>query len=157
MDRSTYLLDNWDLVREAINEANVQTTIMNDLIYDDHTMFMNNTNRERFLTKNTTEPIIVGYNEDAKTPFMIIRFIDEKHNEQQGIRLDATSFIVITIGIVPHCGFEQMMFEYKWTKDEGTPGHKINIRSEFNVDGGKAITDYVVKIIKDEIDGIRLR
>jgi hypothetical protein len=150
----TYLLDKWESVKKAINEANIKTIVMK-LYYNDEVGFINTINMPNFLT--IPEPIIVGFNTDAKTPFMIIRFVDTKHNNEAKIPPGALSFLVITIRHVPYCGFEQFMEEINFIKNEEFGGYKLKTRWEHNCDGGEAITDYVVKLIIGYFDDKKIK
>ena len=152
----TYLLNEWEPVKNAIEKMDLKTVIM-DLHYDENNGLFNQLNREKFQTSVTPEPIILGFSESAGTPFMIIRFIDAITNTKAGIPDNATSFLIITIVHIPHCGYEYMMQEIQWGKDIESGQFYPTMRTEMNLDCGQAITDYVVKLITGELEGKKIR
>lgn len=144
----TYLLDHWKPVSDVIKKQNIKTVVM-ELHYDNDIGFIHSKNMHYFL--NTPNTIIIGFNNIANTPFMIIKFIDMKHNEKKGIHLKSLSFLVITIQRIPYCGFEQFMSEINFIKGSEPNSYiKNNLRWVFNVDGGESIANYIVQLINGE-------
>lgn len=156
LEKQREFLDNWPEVKEVIDEQGIKT-IVTDLHYDEESMFMNKQNLSKFQTKNTPEPIFVGYSDEAKTPFMILRFIDAEHNKKEKLPDGATSFVVLTMGHIAHVGFEPIMSNYKWVIDEDTHKPSLIEETTMNLDGGTEITTYVIKLIKGEIEGVKLK
>ena len=152
--KQNYFLETWPSIAMAIKHVDAKTVMM-ELHYENDSMLMNNKNLPKFMTNVTQEPIIYGYNDAMQSPFMIIRYIDRKHNKEEKIQPDATSFIVLQMALVAHCGLEPMMFKYNWIRSE--TGHALQMESEMNVDGGVAIIDYVSKLIRGDLEGKKIR
>lgn len=142
-------LDLWDELGKEIRKNNIPYKNM-ELYYDEETGFMNQKNMSKFQTSVTKEPIIIGISKEAQTPFMIIRFTDSKHNKKQGLREDACSFLILTVMVVPHCGFDYMVQEFKWFKNPGTGD--VETRRGISDDTSKAI-----KLISGKLEDEKLR
>lgn len=141
-------------IKEAIKKIGAKVVKM-DLQCEGEAGFMNETNLPKFLTKNTPEPIFVGYNKEENFPVMIVRYIDEINNKTLGIE-NATSFVFIMIMYIPHVGLEPMTMEYGPTKIDGKI-RMMQTNSSMNLDGGQAIDKYVVNLIEGKLPGKRIR
>lgn len=141
-------------IKEAIKKVGVKVVKM-DLHCEGESMFMNEVNLPKFLTKNTPEPIFVGYNKKEKCPVMIVRYIDEINNKTLNLE-NATSCVFIIIVYIPHVGLEPMTMEYGPTKIDGKIG-MIQKKCDMNLDGGQGINKYVVNLIEGKLPGKRIR
>ena len=150
-DPNTFMLDEWVPIKTIIQQNNIAYKIM-DLHYDENNGFMNGVNIPKFQSSATKEPILIGFNDVAKKPFMIIRFIDANRNKQDNIPEGATSFLIITVAYIAHVGFEYCLEEINWMNDPITGNCVGNRRFEMNLDNGTAITDYVTKLLKGEFE-----
>ena len=149
---ATFFLDNWKPVKEAIEKAGLKT-VVKELHWDEQGGLMTPTNQPQFTTAITPEPIIVGYTKEGETPFMIIRYLDSKHNEKEELPSLVKSFICITMGVVPQCGIEQFMQICRHCKHPDGEGFCMQIQNEFGMDCGVFVTNHVVKLIEGKFDG----
>ncbi|MCJ7635972.1 MAG: hypothetical protein MUO21_00615 [Nitrososphaeraceae archaeon] len=168
-----FFIDEWHEVKAAIEKNNLKYKLMKlhyepfECSYftlsgpslqdeDSQFGFVNKETQPLFSTAVTPEPIIIGYSRKAKTPYMFIRFQDSNHNKKSGLPEGVKSFIVITLGVVPHCGVEQFMQEYRYMIDQETRQIGMLMNTEFNMDNGVWITNHIVKLMNGEIEGMKV-
>ena len=142
----------WEDLRKAIEAGSLQSRVTTvDLVYTSTGTFMNSNNlgaETKLSSTVTPQPIMFGYNKEIGG-YVVIRFTDKKHNKSHGLPENVKSFITIYMGVVPHCGIEQFMEESKYVPVES--GFSMETRTEFNLDCGRGITDYVINLITGKI------
>ncbi len=142
-------------IRKAIEDSELAGRVTTlDLEYHNESEFVTQNNFTKLSTKVTPQPLVFGYSKAAPSPFLAIRFLDTIHNEKHGIDSRAKSFGFVTIVPIAHVGPEPCLTICKSIiKDEK---YAIKKSKKFSIDCGRMVGDYVVSLIKGELNGKRV-
>ena len=121
---------------------------------DDYGNIIIPTNLAKIASKINPYPIICGTTKQHPS-CCIIRFIDSKHNKEQGLPSLTKSYIVIDIASIPYVGIEPTADVYRLVKIPS--GYTLKIESKFGFDGGLHSAKFVSDLIGGHINGMQIK